>query len=361
MSARIRREDRRLRALFDRALILAMAPLAPACVSEAEQQSAGGVQNAADAGLERDATVDADAATDACAPVPFDAPDADACGTFVHLPCGLPPDFVPGSGGGCYLLLKDCKNICSGPFFSCLTAGSYCQNGTIVVEDGGSVDIDCVTCPMGGGRAPEGLAPLSRSRSTSHLGDYFAAMAHLESASVPAFRRLHDELAALGAPRSLLRACRRARRDEIRHTRVMERLARAHGGSPVPAEVAPETPRDVEAFLNENLVEGCVRETFGALLARFQATHAEDPATARVMRTIARDEAKHAALAHAVHRWAWPALDAAAQRRLTDAKGAALEELRLRASRPIPEKLRRAAGLPTPSQCTALVEALRTA
>ena len=44
----------------------------------------------------------------------------------------------------------------------------------------------------------------------------------------------------------------------------------------------------------ENAVEGCVRETFGALIASWQAEHARDPGIKRLMRSIARDETRHA-------------------------------------------------------------------
>jgi hypothetical protein len=54
----------------------------------------------------------------------------------------------------------------------------------------------------------------------------------------------------------------------------------------------------------ENAVEGCVRETFGALVAHWQARHARDPDVARVMRVVARDETRHAALAWAIAEWA---------------------------------------------------------
>src|SRR4029079_4274037 len=63
----------------------------------------------------------------------------------------------------------------------------------------------------------------------------------------------------------------------------------------------------------ENAVEGCVRETFGAMMATYQAAHAEDAEIARIMRRVARDETRHAALSWAVARWAWPALDEAAR------------------------------------------------
>jgi len=46
----------------------------------------------------------------------------------------------------------------------------------------------------------------------------------------------------------------------------------------------------------ENAVEGCVRETYGALIATRQAEAASDPVVRRAMRKIAADETAHAAL-----------------------------------------------------------------
>src|SRR6185436_17624372 len=53
----------------------------------------------------------------------------------------------------------------------------------------------------------------------------------------------------------------------------------------------------------ENAIEGCVRETFGALVATWQAANARDPRIARALRVIARDETRHASLAWRVQRF----------------------------------------------------------
>ncbi|MGH7297351.1 MAG: hypothetical protein ACRELB_20605 [Polyangiaceae bacterium] len=102
-------------------------------------------------------------------------------------------------------------------------AGLQCPawSGSVVVECG----YQCL------GRRTDGiedLAPCDESR----LGDVFAGRAYLEEVSVHAFARLERELAAHGAPPSLRRQARRARRDEVRHTAMMARLARRFGGSP---------------------------------------------------------------------------------------------------------------------------------
>ena len=147
---------------------------------------------------------------------------------------------------------------------------------------------------------PAGLLPTRRtasirrrpSASTAQpLGDFFARVAHFEAASVVAFERLHDDLRRLRAPRRLLEAARRSARDEKRHARIMGRMACRFGGE-LPPVVETRTPRrrSMGAIAVENAVEGCVRETFGALLASWQASHARDEAVARSMRRVAAEE-----------------------------------------------------------------------
>src|SRR5262249_34549044 len=106
-----------------------------------------------------------------------------------------------------------------------------------------------------------------------------------------------------------------------------------------------------------NAVEGCVRETFGALLAGFQATRARDPGIARLMRSIARDEMRHAALSWAVARWASPRLDAGARARLDQASREAVESLRRRPASLGGDDLA-GAGVPDATEWRALVAAL---
>jgi hypothetical protein len=58
----------------------------------------------------------------------------------------------------------------------------------------------------------------------------------------------------------------------------------------------------------ENAVEGCVRETYGAALACACAARAADARVRDVMRSIARDECKHAELSWKLAAWATPQL-----------------------------------------------------
>lgn len=108
----------------------------------------------------------------------------------------------------------------------------------------------------------------------------------------------------------------------------------------------------------ENAVEGCVRETFGALVAGFQAAHARDPDIARLMASIARDETRHAALSWAVAGWAWARLDAGKRAAFAEPIRTAVAALRRDAEAPVPDALVARAGLPDAAQQRALIGAL---
>src|SRR5260221_408672 len=57
------------------------------------------------------------------------------------------------------------------------------------------------------------------------IAAWFAEAAWLEAASIGAFRRLARELRAHGAPAHLIASANVCARDEIRHARMMARLA----------------------------------------------------------------------------------------------------------------------------------------
>jgi hypothetical protein len=116
----------------------------------------------------------------------------------------------------------------------------------------------------------------------------------------------------------------RARRDEERHARAMARQARMRGAPVSAPRVLRHAIRPLEAVARENAVEGCVNETFGALIAAFQAEHAPRASLRRVFARIAADEVRHAALSWAVARWAEARLDPAARARVAAARARAL-------------------------------------
>jgi hypothetical protein len=110
----------------------------------------------------------------------------------------------------------------------------------------------------------------------------------------------------------------------------------------------------------ENAVEGCVRESFAALVATWQARHAKDPAIARAMAGIARDETRHAALAWSVASWLDARLDEGARAEVAAATRTALEALR-REVASTPAVLSEVTGLPRGSAATALLEGFASA
>ena len=284
------------------------------------------------------------------------APDPpDKCGNYMHLACGLPDGVKPTTN--CYLWLNDCHKICPGLYFNCHLTDASCKDGVVAK---GPVDVDCSICAKGVGRIPEGLARASARRTGSAVADWLASVAHLEAAAVHAFRRLHAELTAHGAPADLLAEVRRARRDEVRHAQQTGRLARRRGGSPPRPVVRAVAARPLDEVAIENAVEGCVRETYGALVATYQAGRAENAAIARVMAGIARDETRHAALSWAIARWAWPRLDEGARARLRERQREAIAAL-LReadADADVDPRLAAEAGVPDAARQRAMLLAM---
>lgn len=174
------------------------------------------------------------------------------------------------------------------------------------------------------GRRPAGLVP-ARVAGRGVAAE-LAASAHLESASVPAFERLAQELEALGA-RHLARSARRAALDERRHARVVGGLAARRGASAPAVALRAPRRRSLATIARENAVEGCVRETFGALVGLHQAEHAADLEVRAAMQKIARDEVRHAALAWRVAAWLDHRLTPGARRAVARARRRAVTDL----------------------------------
>ncbi|HKP63871.1 MAG TPA: hypothetical protein VJV78_44355 [Polyangiales bacterium] len=181
--------------------------------------------------------------------------------------------------------------------------------------------------PCASGRRPAGLLPARSHEPQSALGDHFARLAHLEAASVCAFERIADELRAFAAPLQLIAAAEAAACDEVRHARAMTALARSFGAKPRAPQIQPQPRRARFEFALDNAVEGCVRETFGALLAHHQAALAGDPAVAVQMARIAEDETRHAELSWNIAVWLEPQLSAAERAELQGARLAEREQL----------------------------------
>jgi hypothetical protein len=210
------------------------------------------------------------------------------------------------------------------------------------------------------GRRAAGLVS-SPTPADSELGDFFSRIAHLEAASVGAFEQLRAELLAHGATPELLSAAERARADEVRHAKITGALARKFGAEPAAARVEARPLRSLEEIADENAVEGCVRETFGALFATYQARTATDPDVAREIAAIAEDETRHAALAWNVAVWAGARLSKPANERVRRAQVRAIAELRRELDVDVPESLRTIAGVPDREAAKGLLDGLERA
>jgi hypothetical protein len=364
---RVEREQRRLAGVLRRVVLLAAA--APSAALACSSGSGDTNGSGADAEVETSA-VDAtllDDATDAAAePPPFflgdgDLPDlyvawceagppvavdGNLCTYFERIPCGVPQGTVVGPNG--QLGPYDCLKMCT------LDATLVACDLTDASDDAGAAFIQCDLCTSG--RRPAGLRRARRPRACTAAGAYLARMAHLEAASVVAFDRLARDLARLRAPRALVRAAQRSARDEVRHARLAARLARRRGGVPIAPDAQEAGEPSLEAIARENAVEGCVRETFGAMLALWQASRARDADVAGAMRSIARDEARHAALAWAIARWAEAGLGLDARDAIRASQRQAVRELRAEQAAAPPADLARRLGLPTPQEALALVD-----
>ncbi len=184
-----------------------------------------------------------------------------------------------------------------------------------------------VSCAVDGRRyanVDDGAAP-----SGVDVGSYLARMAFFEAVSVDAFAMIEHDLARLGAPQSLVRSCRDAKLDEVRHARMAATMARRHGGAvqKPPSPALLERACDLEALAIENAVEGCVGETFGVLIGMWQSVAAPTGALRTFFTALTNDELRHAALSGRIDEWARSQLSLAACRRVDAAKKEALAKL----------------------------------
>ncbi len=276
-----------------------------------------------------------------------------------ELPCGLANEGLTATG--CQVVPMQADGAPddangSGLWNCVLVEGKGCTDGSYTPTDA-QVVFECVGCPSGGGRRPAGMR-LERSRGATAVGAYFADLAQLEAASVHAFLLLAAELALHGAPSELVRAARASARDERRHAAAMARLARRYGGVPSAPRVRQMAARSLRALARENAIEGCVRETFGALLNAWQASHARDPEVRAIMAGIAEDELAHAALSWEIAHWADRTLSASARRSVARARRRAVARLVAMADREASPALRAFAGLPTRADARGLARGL---
>ncbi len=215
-------------------------------------------------------------------------------------------------------------------------------------------------CP--GGRRPRRLTLYEATTPVADfavVGTFFARQFQLEAASVPAFQVLREELTDFGAPAALRHAATAAARDEVRHARALSMLARRYGVQARAPRVGVAPPRELGDFAVHNAIEGCVRETYGAVLALVQARASQDPTVRAAMQRIATDEIRHAGLAFSIDAWASKRLSLTARARIAAARAASIDELEGQSRDGWTPALGAAAGLPDPGIARSLLAELR--
>ena len=146
--------------------------------------------------------------------------------------------------------------------------------------------------------------------------------------------------------------------EEVLHTHATAQLARRFGATPRRPEVEVLPLRPLFEVALDNAVEGCVRETYGALVAHHQAQHARDEQVRTLMARIAEDETRHAGLSWAVGAWAHAQLSAAEREALREAQRKAVATLREEVATPLDAALVQEAGMPAPEVASSLVASL---
>lgn len=264
------------------------------------------------------------------------------CSQDFTFPCNDPPRLATGE--------LDCNTICAGNPMGGSFASCYPSS-----VDAGAAVIQCTYCAVG--RRVDDFAPAPCTGDDT-VGRYFASVAQLEAASVVAFERLASELAAYGAPAHLIADARVAADDERRHARDTRALAQLRGAAVPRLPKLSSEVRSLREMAVDNATEGCVRETFGALVATWQAANARDARVARAMDVIARDETRHGALSWSVAAWLDGVLTAEDRAEVARARDAATEGLLAELAAPIDAALIRDAGMPDPATALSLARAM---
>jgi hypothetical protein len=286
----------------------------------------------------------ADAKSDAgCAPILVR--QGNNCADVWQQPCGLPDGVKPDDG----MSQEECNLVCGakssqGPYWGC---------GAYQLADLPGPSFECYTCIEG--RRPHGYVDPPADPT---VAGWLAHAADLERVSIDAFQILRRELEHHGAPTDLIDRATRAEADEVRHARVLGALARREGATVASTKVHHGPVRSLVDIALENAVEGCVRETYGALVAGYQAQHAGRTDVRRVMEQVFRDETTHAELAWGVHEWIMASFSEAERALVTTAMELAVAELGAAARSPAATELVEALGLPPPREARRLVAGL---
>ncbi|WP_433926186.1 hypothetical protein AB3662_24990 [Sorangium cellulosum] len=151
---------------------------------------------------------------------------------------------------------------------------------------------------------PAAVRPARLDRATrAALAGAWLDSARAECGSIPAFLALARDLAAVGAPASLVARALAALGDEVRHTARCSEIASSLAGWRLrPALLPPPPARDADrrAALVRMALEawhdGCLGEGAAAARARRSLAGASDAGVRAALGEIARDEAQHAEL-----------------------------------------------------------------
>ncbi|MBS2014803.1 MAG: ferritin-like domain-containing protein [Deltaproteobacteria bacterium] len=280
-----------------------------------------------------------------CAPVLVRA--GGSCSDVWQQPCGVPAGIDPRDG----MSPEECSRVCGVR----APAGTYWGCNEYLLDDLPGPSFECYTCVEG--RRPEGYR---EGDVPPTVAGWLAHATDLERVSIDAFQILGRELAHHAAPAELVASAARAEADEVRHARALGALARREGVEPRAISTPHGPVRPLIAIAIENAIEGCVRETYGALVAAHQAEHAKRRDVRRAMTTIARDEASHAELAWNVHAWLMTRLTSDERARVEEAMTRAIAELAHGARCEPPPALRDDLGLPAARTARRLVLGLTT-
>ena len=140
------------------------------------------------------------------------------------------------------------------------------------------------------------------------------AMAATEAASIASFSSLSNQLLAVGAPSTLIEMAHRDAIDEIVHARLCYDVARDLDGAALGANAfaAAALPLDhaptLASLALECLRESCILEAASAKAAAALAARSTEGRLTGVLRTIAEDEARHAAHGWLMLEWLQQAL-----------------------------------------------------
>ncbi|WP_438021835.1 hypothetical protein [Sorangium sp. So ce233] len=163
---------------------------------------------------------------------------------------------------------------------------------------------DGVVLPPALALGPAAARPARLDRATrAALAGAWLDSARAECGSIPAFLALARDLAAVGAPASLVARALDALGDEVRHAARCSEIASSLAGWRLrPALLPPPPARDADrrAALVRMALEawhdGCLGEGAAAARARRSLAGASDAGVRAALGEIARDEAQHAEL-----------------------------------------------------------------